>query len=337
MIHNRLLHRVEPYPDESLTGFLMRVALKNHLLGPDEILFRIRRDRSRNIHMQYIEELAYFCRNSLDEIQHLDGIEKWQHGEPRWQIGKEWITRSVFIDNRGAKVCPICLRESSYLRGIWSLSLYNVCAQHGVALIERCLKCGRLLKWNRKRPEYCGCGQHLASLHEIPDNSAAVNLARLLAYRSGGDTTLLSNIPLSTGVIERLVNLSLDGMCKTVWFLGHCLSEVGAYGTGHGRKKPASITVTHMAEKTFGYLSEWPNILGFSIGKLLLERLNVGFTAVDCHRVLAPADHYFNTSLDQPELRFLTKSYEQYVQAIWLAYGRRHPACIYEQQLRLPF
>lgn len=332
----RLLHRVTPYHDELLSGFMMRASLKNRLLGPDELMCKLL-GGTRNMLMTDMPNLAYMTLNTVQAVQQLSGIEQWQQGEPRWWVGSEWLSKSMFVTPRRSKICPACLAEQPYLRGIWSLSFYAVCARHQVRLVETCPNCQKRLKWNRRRPDYCGCTQSLAQIEVPVEVSHSASLSNLIAYRLEGKSHYLANVLVSHYVVERLAGLSVDGLCKTVWFLGHCLENIGRYGVGHGRKKPDSVLLESMVEKTFEVLQDWPHALGQTLQQHLQHKFGPRFTAVECHQLFAPLDHYFRSSIVQPELSFLSHVYEQYLQRLWRISGKPHHCTSLGQQLVLEF
>lgn len=333
---HRILHRLTPFHDELLTGFLMRVSFRNHMLGPEELMGQVLNGGARNISYSELPKLAYLCLNTIDEVKLLSGYEQWNQGEARWWIASEWVTKSAFVMNRHSKVCPACLSEHPYLRGIWNLSFYTVCARHETRLVDTCPNCQKPLKWNRRRPDYCGCKQNLAKVDTPVENSQSLNLAKLIAYRAESDPTYLRQIRADEKVIERLAGLSIDGLCKTVWFLGYCLDDTQSHGAGHGRRKPRPEALEMMIVRTFNFLRDWPDSLGQALKTQWLGRLGPEFLLQDSQRVLAPVEHYFKSSLTQPELAFLVRPYEQYLQHIWRFSGKHHPRSDFARQLLLP-
>lgn len=334
-ILNRVNHRVEPNPDESAIGFMMRVASRNRLKPPPELLKRVLGTESPVILHQRIPELAFFCRNTLDEFQQLSGFEKWWDAEPHWIIQGEWLTKSVFIQSQFSRVCPSCLDQAPYIRALWSLSFYKYCAWHECALMDRCPACHRTLTWDRLHPEFCSCTQYLGQQGlELPQPESLL-LSKVIAYRLTQDQSLLESP--GNQLLERLAGLSVDGLCKTIWFLGHCIPELGKYSTGHGRKRPTDQVFVGMLQSAFALLRNWPDSLGQIMDRLIHQELNPQFSAVAFHYFLRPLDHYLKSSLDSCELAFIGHVYEQYLHQIWHKSGRKNTGCRYEKQLRLEF
>lgn len=334
-ILSRVTHRLEPYGDESAIGFMMRLAYKNRLKSAPELLKRVLGSESPAILHQRIPDLAFFCRNTIDEFQQLSGFEKWWDAQPHWVIQGEWLTKSVFIQNQLSRACPMCLDQSPYIRALWSLSFYKYCAWHECALIDRCPKCHRALDWDRLRPEFCNCSQYLGEHSlELPEPESLL-LSKVIAYRLTQNQSLIQS--QSSQLVEQLAALSVDGLCKTIWFLGHCVPELGQYSTGHGRKRPNDQVFTNMLQSAFALLRNWPESLGHILDKSIHQELHPQFSAVAFHYLLRPLDHYLKSSLDSPELAFIGHVYEQYLHQIWLKSGRRNSGSKYEKQLRLEF
>lgn len=333
---SRVIHRVEPFADESVTGFLMRVAYENNLKSSLEVIRYITGSKSASILYNQIPEVAYFCRNTVDEFLQLSGFEKWENTEPRWLVQGEWLTKSLFVHNRTSKVCPVCISESPHVRGLWSLSFYTHCAWHECALQDRCPKCRRTIKWDRHRPDYCNCLQYLgAHPLELPQPQSLM-LAKLIAYRVTKDSNLIP-AQQNNRLIEYLVRLSIDGICKTIWFLGHCIPELGQYSTGHGKKRPDDVVFEGMVRSAFDMLKSWPDSMGLILERMINKELCPQFSSVAFHYFLRPLDHYMKSSLDSHELGFIGHVYEQSLQQIWLKSGRRNSGSRYEKQLRLEF
>lgn len=59
-----------------------------------------------------------------------------------------------------AAICPACFAEDEepYGRSRWDLKLIRSCAQHRIALVDRCCGCGGDIDWMRLRFWKCRCG-----------------------------------------------------------------------------------------------------------------------------------------------------------------------------------
>lgn len=331
----RLIHRVIPHEHEDLVGFLMRVASRNYLSGPSEILRRVFGSHRHPVHLRDTIKIADYTRNTINEIAQLSGIECRRSGEDRaWQVSGEWVTKAVFVSQRSARVCPICLQEDAHIRGLWSLRLYAVCAVHGARLVDQCPACKRMIKWDRVSPRHCGCGFDLAGAPLSKSRGADFALAKLLGHRTLPGVDLHIDIGLSINEIERLANLSLDGLCKTVWFLGHCLGELGGYSVGHGRRKPHSFMIENLAMRTFNLMQAWPSSLGAHLHSLFGANLN-GNSSLEIDHLFSPVRHYLREDLAGEELSFLVAAYEQHVRMLWRQVGRQRYLAINDRQLQL--
>lgn len=336
MDSSRLIHRVVPHEYEDIVGFLMRVASANRLLGPQEILCQIPHMSTKCVQVRNVPELAYFTKNTVEEIYQLSGIEKRESGELRsWHIAGEWVTKAVFTEFRGAKVCPACLEEVPFIRGLWSLSFYKACPFHNLKLLEVCPVCNRSLAWYRKSPYRCSCAFDLRNAFTLRPNQCELSCAKLIAYRSVRLSRLLVDLPLDLQQVERIANLSLDGLCKTFWFLGHCMNLIGNHGAGHGRRKPKADEFDTMVDNAFALLNGWP----MSLGQALSSKLGSGgyLNSAVFESFLMPAQHYFQESLNEPELQFLAAAYEQQVYRLWCRLGNRRNRSSRDRQLIFEF
>lgn len=333
---HKVIHRVPPYLHEDLTGYLMRVAARNHLPGPAALLSAITGTQYRQIHLRDLPTVASLCRNTIEQVSQLSGYEWRISGEERrWQVNGEWLTKSVFVSLRNAKVCPVCIQEASYVRGEWSLSFYKVCADHSTRLLDHCPACTRRLEWNRRYPHRCKCGFNLGNASPEHPRAYEAALSCLIAYRIHGNPSLLEGLPLDVKSIERLAGLSLDGVCKTIWLLGHCLTELGSYGSGHGRKKP--MDVDSMTARAFSLLSNWPHSLGLWLEDHIPTYLPVNFSATAFENLLAPVRSYFIDDFSYEETKFLNVVFEQHLKKIWLTMGRPHFHCQIGRQQEFDF
>lgn len=334
----RLIHRVEPFRHEDVIGFLMRVAERNHAGGPADLLSQITGSPNNSIQTRDLPKLAHYCRNTIDEVAQLSGVVQIMHGNAQaWHVAGEWVTKSSFVAVRRAKICPRCLLANTYIRGQWCLTLCTACAEHGVRLVSRCPACQRTLKWNRRRVGYCGCGFNLGNAPVVRCTDSEALMARLIFDRANEQVTLLgisSSLPVIQ--IEFLARLSLEGILKTIWFLGHCIGDMGFYGTGHGKSQPAIDTAARMIERAFELMNAWPDRLSEHL-LALAQRTPSKSSASILDRLLGPAQHYVQEEMNTTELAGVKATYEQIIQMIWRNLGRRMRSSGARGQLELRF
>lgn len=308
----RLIHRVAPYEHEMFDGFLARVTERNHLLAAPHLLEVMTGHKTSAIAPDYIPGIAYYTRTTIEEIGQLSGIEKHiGNGERVWQVAGEWVSKSSFISMRRGKACALCLADSEYVRGLWCLSFYNACAVHDIFLLDRCPACNKFLKWNRRRARYCGCGFDLAQAPVSTADGYQLLVAKIMAHRTNSrvvvDPSLLGHRETS-----RLMELSLDGLCRTIWFLGHCVSELRELGMAHGLKKPRPVDAEGYVFRACDLIANWPDSLGVKLQEAIHGSKEEN-PAYFIKQVLKPATHYLHDAIDTNELSFLRLAYEQYL------------------------
>ena len=312
---------------------MKRVALANFLKSGPELLASITGSQTR-IHKEDIPRVAHYCLNSVAELAQLSGLELFKSGlSGIWQINGEQISKSTFIASRYPKICPICLHEAPYIRGSWSLTLYVCCPIHQKLLVDKCQECNKRLKWNRRMVEYCNCGADLRKFDATKASPESLFLAQLIDHRHDQDIKL--NIPILTNrEIERLASLSLDGLCKTIWFLGYYIANLGTHRSGQGRKIYTIDESEWVIHQALNLLCDWPNSLGNQLWTLSKRKPSASTDSL-INRLFGPAQHYLNTEITDKELLYMRSAYEQHIRKIWLQFDKRTLPALSKTQLEL--
>lgn len=331
---DRLFHRVQPHPGEDGYGFLVRVVHANYLKGGPANLLELICEDSKEIRMQDMPRIANYCLNSVAELSQLSGVEVCRTGgEYIWQINGELITKSAFLASRYSKICPKCLGESNYLRGSWSLTFYTACPTHKTSLIDSCGGCGKRLKWNRRFIEYCGCGYPLKESQSHTASPSSIFIASLIEHRFNQETLPTRGL-LADREIDRLTNLSLDGLCKTLWFLGHCIFNLGSYGPGHGRKILTIDEADQMINQAIKLLHQWPHNLGNRLSKLSMRQPSKSSASL-IERLFGPAQSYLQSEITTDELFYVRTAYEQHIRKVWRQFDTRNQSTLSTRQMEL--
>jgi len=328
-----LAHQVSPKVNESLVGFLMRAAEANHLpslSALDALLGRT----SRPPGLEEAERLAEFCRCSVSEITQLFGFQlRREDGVRCWRLGPEWITKANFVSSRSLAVCTDCLREIPYVPGTWEVALYRTCAFHRTRLLTRCPDCHKPLRWTRPAICRCGCGFDLRCAEGEPGSPAAWFTAQLIEHRldPGFRLSIPATVPDHIG--ERLAALSLDGLCKTIWVLGHRIADFNTCTIGHGRTKPKGAWADRMIEQAFSLLAGWPESLWERLTLIAQDSLSKSSVRL-YSRAFKPLATYIEQELADKELAFIRLVYEQQIRRLWRELGMHNLPRQLDQQLR---
>lgn len=147
---------VTPYPDESLVGFLFRLARRRRLST-------IRPLMSASGIVNLTTQPSGQQLRALAEVASLEvgQLEAITYGPPNPAIGlfRGIPLPSNVFDARGnaqRRVCPDCLREGPYHRAIWDLTFISVCPVHRKVLMDTCRRCGQPLRWLGSDLTRCG-------------------------------------------------------------------------------------------------------------------------------------------------------------------------------------
>lgn len=314
----RLIHRVCPMPHEDAYGFLMRVAAANYWSGADKLLEHCAGRSGQDIYLSDLPAIAHFCRNTAEETKRLFGaVSKSHNGRKAWHFAGGTLTQAPFVSYRLAKACPLCLNEAPYIRGLWRLSFYLACHKHRIKLVSHCSACGRKPVWFQGTTLRCTCGPLSNNLAVQPASREALRVSQVLA--SHFESTVIDRT-VHQVAIDRLAGLSINSLCQTIWFLGHCVPDIGKYGLGHGRTVPSPEAAERMITKTLSFLGDWPNSLGTTLAEIARRQPSQSSASL-IDRLMGPLQYYLYEVIEEEDLAFLRIAYEQHVQVIWKQLG----------------
>lgn len=159
--------RPRPYKDEATLGYLIRAAEANGFRSPRQLHSALRGGNDGDL----FEDLCARVRLSPQERSHLFGAAPCYWAATR--SGGEPM--HLDINHSQMRWCPLCISESSYLRGSWILKLSVVCARHKAMLCDCCYHCGEPQRLERSAISRCPCGARL--------DACAVPVAPMLLVR----------------------------------------------------------------------------------------------------------------------------------------------------------
>lgn len=165
-----------PFPDESISGYLVRLIEAN---GQPRLkrLLQLLEQHSGVAIGSAMDVLT--SPEALSSLAAINGLEKdtfadkplarsrAHEGVSIWSGGHTWPAPALAIEHH--QVCPQCLRESPHHRHPWLLYYAPICVVHGQALIDSCPHCGSALKLDRGAVYLCGgCGRDLRRIEAGP-------------------------------------------------------------------------------------------------------------------------------------------------------------------------
>ena len=315
----------------------MRCAYANHYRGHQEILQYALDASSTNPQVEQTEipRLAIYTRNSVNELSQLSGVSRQVPRKGReWKILGEWLSKSTFLKLRHAPICPRCLQEQPFLQGAWHLAFNTACWKHRCQLIDRCPQCKRQLALSRRQPDYCECGFDLRKSESLPAEAEQLLIARIIVNRSDGPLNLDSAC-IPANQVEHLASLSLDGLCHSLWFLGHHLLGNFSLNQGSGLRKLDDRETREMIAAVCWLLSDWPSRLNQALSKqIALNSMWSGDNAT--MRLLGPIQRYYEFHIGSNDFRFISSPYETFVRQLVKQAGiKTRPSRLDSPQLEL--
>ncbi len=231
--------RPEPFPDESLAGFVGRWAHDNVFFSRLNLLSAIGVSKAIRV---FPADLIGLSKSLGVELAILESI------APSSDPVRPVLRRGHTRPNTEA-VCPECLREASYSRQLWSHALATACPKHGHRLLDQCQRCGNGILHDRPRPHLCACGADLRNQVTAPAIAAEIDFSQLLM----GNKPANEIFPFQ---LENGIPAELD---LFVWGMANHFGSAGIQ-TKVG-KAPLPKTVDQALEKLlplFELLECWP-------------------------------------------------------------------------------
>jgi len=171
-------HPPTPGPDELLSSFLVRVALR-YGMSPTRFcalhfpqLNVWNRDIDRSATDEFLQSIATKSGLPLALVSALTMRDFIQHISPehppnhRRMATQRWVNvvshYHRICRGYGLQYCPACLTESGYYRRTWRISYWTTCPLHHTPLADNCPACGSPIMPHRHhisllRCHRCGC------------------------------------------------------------------------------------------------------------------------------------------------------------------------------------
>lgn len=314
----------KPKDDESLTGYLIRLAEANFYPSRTWLL-----QAAGLVDQGFTSEytMAEFRPTDLAPLAELTGVdtdvlEQMQHSPAHSPPPKGRLLMYGFdlpkhlVRNRIAKVCTACLREAGYVRRLWALAPLTACPIHRLLLLDRCPKCAERLIATRKRVSFCGCGLDWRTLagESVDESEMCVSrhIHRLCGVFAGEQAGALKPSPL----------LSLD---LEHFLLALLLVARHQKGEPHLNRRRMALTLPnaelhHMLNGSFAVFLDWPTRFHDFLRRYEGQNLRTRF----CKRVQSGLYRDFGSlylqlsqKIRTEHLAFMREEFELYVKTSW--------------------
>jgi hypothetical protein len=298
--------RPVPEPDESLPGYILRLADANRCSSP--CLFADRDLAAAKLNGRFVS------RAFAEATAEVAGLER-DCLVDRAYTGLSESGRTTFYGVELAnsqicaarpKVCPECLLDRPILQAAWDLTLWVVCPHHGCYLINSCQFCGSALTWDRSDVILCHqCGSPFTSADRQRADKSAVELSLCMATL----VPAIRKLPASQ-FADLLGALDTGGLVKLIKFLGSL-----PRARRLARRKITPTQAYSVFKNAAAVLDTWP--VGYH---RLVRQWNLfdpaGFRFALMHELSDPAfqflrDEYRACVLHDKEQRAMAISFEQ--------------------------
>jgi hypothetical protein len=261
------LRRPHPEADESMLGFLSRVAAANGYAGPIWLLRLIGYKPSLLSSSTDLEPLAVKLGVSVRILERMCHWPTRREGRHRLRRFGEAELPPALINTHRPRLCPYCVRTGAYRRQLWGASLIACCPKHKCLLIDRCPQCSSPFTWQKTRTAHChACNASLSETVAPAAPEGALQLTQLLASRICNKH---SSVEGDWQIVE---HLSPSDLCRLILLLG-TYSLPGARGAGYRKAQCLTAQATaKLVEAAAITLASWPENMKAFFRKLCLQR-----------------------------------------------------------------
>ena len=158
------------FADESLNGYLLRLAEENFLGSTTALLRPIGIRLKAQYSPRELQAIAEYHGLELQQLQRLASFPT---------INGSLVT-GAFMRKAAIAVCPECLGQADYIRQAWHHELFTACPTHRVLLMEQCPECDAPAELNRGAVSRCRCGYALSEARGRPADAANLFISSVL-------------------------------------------------------------------------------------------------------------------------------------------------------------
>lgn len=291
-----LLIDIRPHADESLLGYVHRLAEVNGLVG---------RFSQKDVRSSACPEYL--------------AMVKGNGAHPSWlPVYTELLgcaAQSTRLWNfRHPRYCPVCLEESLYWRASWDISLMTACSRHRLRLLDSCQNCGKSLSWDRHNAAYCSSCTHPLTLRASGEKMVAIEelwFVQELEHRLVYEPRLLD---------QSMRHMTLDCFHEIAFRLGVCVirrQRLMPRKIRLARSMDAAQSIAYVAGRIF---YAWPNGLFEVLDEL---RKSCDVSASTRPATMFGLLYQELSDCHGPDLYFMQEAFDSYLKVHWRHLARR--------------
>ncbi len=263
----RLLRSVQPYDDESLISFLIRLAQSNFCPAP-WLIYRLKSYSTAKISFIPYSINYIIDKNIITPLVQMTGFTEDRiidltlnkYAKDPWALDIGDIVKfpsgknNGFMNKGRSKYCPQCLKELQYHRLYWQLEQIIICHKHEVILLQKCFNCGKVLTPVQIALGICNCGQSLSDIETDPVTKQQVIENQNRVY----NLYEIKETEKSSPIMYFDINKS-----DYIYFLRFINYFVG--------KTSKSLTEIERTEKVEQIIRDWPNTFDTTLYSVFLS------------------------------------------------------------------
>ena len=247
------LYPLNPYPPESLRGFIGRLAQNN--FGEGRRVIRSYLEISGNAgtlkgpQLAALSEITGVPEMELRAMQHQNGS-----GDSTF-FGHPWGRQAIAYGQ--SKLCQACYQESGFHNRIFDIDFITVCPKHRLPVIDTC-HCGAPLMWSRQAFDICPKGHLLPFPGLQPIAGEQPLLAESLVFERCGYP--IAGISAQPALHPDIRDRSLLGQLSLFKLLG-LLKEDDSERENPGSSRNWHDDISGVLNAGFQMTVEWPQSL----------------------------------------------------------------------------
>ncbi|WP_158260728.1 TniQ family protein [Pleurocapsa sp. CCALA 161] len=251
----------QPYHDESLASYILRLSEANYYESPHWILQLVSCSANRVLKFA-------LDRSKVTKLSQLTGIDDKLLQSKAFRAIRGHYFISYEVNQKATHLCPKCLKESSYARFLWDVDINRVCHIHRCNLVNKCPQCHQKIQWSRPGVTKCKCGFDFRDSAVTNATNSQVNFA---LYRVGcwGDAECMKLVKATYREDNPLFCLTFEQFEQLSNFLKFdiriCLSHKGNLAMSQDilTKFNSKSKLLSSEELVFDFFKDWKHNINY--------------------------------------------------------------------------